>query len=293
MKTMIDARRETGGPISVRIVACCIGCIFAVACLGFADDVPLATYALTFQVGNAPLQTISNTVVPNTVASITQSGSPGNGAQYTGQALASTFTPPFVQVQGEVDAQETAALAESLAVDSAIFYYFQVEQTAPAPVDVVPLLIHSNVEADASAAGTGSAKAVADFAIPDLNISHPEAAMCDATSCTSSSSMSFNDSASATAGQDIQVQILAGGVAGAIGVPNCCGGHATFQAIADPTIQIDPSFAYADDFTLAFSPNLTPSAAAPEPSSIVLLATGLLALMALVCSSGLRRRFED
>ena len=288
---MIDAPRGTGRPISLRTVGCCIWCIFAVACLGFADSVPLATYTLTFQAGIAPLQTITNTVVPNTVASIIKQVQSAS-SQSTGQALAETFTPLFVQAQGDVDVQETAP-PTSLAVGSTILYYFQVEQTAPAPVDLVPLLIQSNVEADASSASTGAANAFADFLIPDLNISHPEVAICNGATCTSSSSMSFTDSPSATAGQNIQVQILATGDAGAIGMPNCCGGHATFQAIADPTIQIDPSFAYADDFTLAFSPNLTPSAAAPEPSSIALLATGLLALIALVCSSGLRRRFED
>jgi hypothetical protein len=286
---MIDAPRGTGRPISLRTVGCCIWCIFAVACLGFADSVPLATYTLTFQAGIAPLQTITNTVVPNTVASIIKQVQSAS-SQSTGQALAETFTPLFVQAQGDVDVQETAP-PTSLAVGSTILYYFQVEQTAPAPVDLVPLLIQSNVEADASSAGTGAANAFADFLIPDLNISHPEVAICNGATCTSSSSMSFTDSPIATAGQNIQVQILATGDAGAIGMPNCCGGHATFKAIADPTIQIDPSFAYADDFTLAFSSNLPP--AVPEPSSIALFATGLLALMALVCSSGLRRRFED
>ena len=246
-----------------------------------AQCIPLATYSLSFQQSFGPLQMITNTVVPNTVASISQSGAV-NGGLYTGRALASTFTPPFVQVQGDVDAQATAELTSmGLDVGSAIVYYFAVEQTAPAPVDVVPLVIQSNLHADASFAGNGGAFSDASFFIQGLSIFHYEAAMCDQASCTSPSEMSFTDSASAKPGQDIQVQIATGGNANGTGSDlDGHTGQAAFQAIVDPTIQIDPSFAYADDFTLAFSPNLPPSAAAPEPSSIALLAIGLLALMA-------------
>jgi len=286
-----DSNRHGRALISLTKAACCIGLILAFACLGLADSVPLATYSLSFQAGpTAPPQVISNPVVPDTVASIIQSVGLGSGAQYTGKALASTFTPLFVNVQGEADAVPSAPLT-SVALASTIVYYFQVEQTAPAPVDVVPLLIQSNVEADAGAAGDGVANAAAAFLVPALNISHPVTALCNGIDgCTSSSSMSFNDSASATAGQNTQVQIVASGDAGAFGAI-VVGGHATFQAIADPSIQIDPSFAFANDFALAFSPNLTSSV--PEPSSIALSATGLLVLMGVLSSSGLRRRFED
>ena len=264
------------------------------------SSIPLATYTLSFTLDDAPTQTISNTVVPNTVASIIKSGNNSTGAAYTGRASAdtgqaSTSTPILVSVQGEVDAQQTApAVTIGLTVNSVISYYFRVVQTAPAPVDVVRLLIHSNLHADASASGTGGAPTVsAGFSILDLNIFHSETAMCVATICMSPSEMSFTDSASATAGQDIQVQITAGGTAGAASGFLQPSGHATFQAIADPTIEIDPNFAYADDFTVVFSPNLPSLTAAPEPSSIVMLAIGLLALMALVRSNELRRRFED
>lgn len=291
MKTMTDSRPKTGRPIPIRSVAACVGCLFAIACPGFADSVPLAIYDLSLQVNDAKPQTITKTVVPNTVASIIQSGTIATGATYTGQAAAdtgqaSTSTPILVSVQGEVDAQATAPINEiSLDLSSSISYYFRVKQTAPAPVDVVRLLIHSNLHADATTSGTGIASFVsADFAIPDLFIFHHEMA---------TSEMSFTDSVSATAGQDIQVQISAAGSGVATGALDCCAGHAKFQAIADPTIQIDPSFAFANDFTIVFSPNLPSTTAVPEPSSIALLAIGLLAWMALLRSNGLRRGFED
>jgi hypothetical protein len=245
-----------------------------------ATAVPLATYSLTFQVDQAPGQTISNTADPNTVASIIQSGANDSGAQYTGRAVTSTFTPLFVQVQGGVDAP---ALAPSsivgLSVSSSISYYVRVVQTAPAPVDVVPLVIQTTLHADASATGSGgdANPVMASFEITSLNIFDFELANCSAASCTSPSEMSFTHAASAMAGQDIQVIIAAAGTATGFGAVDCCTGHATFQAIADPTIQIDPSFAYLDDFAVVFSPNLTPAAAVPEPSSIALLAIGLLA----------------
>jgi hypothetical protein len=51
-------------------------------------------------------------------------------------------------------------------------------------------------------------------------------------------------------------------------------GTGEFQAIADPLIEIDPSFPYRDSFSLVFSENLV-----PEPSSARLIALiGVLAL---------------
>jgi hypothetical protein len=297
MKTLKDADRR-GALISTAAVVWCIACPLTVPSVTFADEVPLATYTLIVQVDNAAPQTVSNTVVPNTVASVNTLQS-SSGTQLVGTALASTFTPLFAQVQGEADATPTAPPSPPniIAEGSTITYYFQVEQTAPAPVDVVPLVIDGNLEADASAVDNGAANAVALFAIPVLNISSQALAMCNGKDCPNpSSSFHFIDLASATAGRNIQVQILTSGDAGAFGSgapPFGSGGHATFQGIADPAIQIDPSFAFAGDFTIAFSSNLTSSAAVPEPSSIALLATGLLALMAVLRSNQVRRRFED
>ena len=256
----------------------------------------MATYTITVQVGTAGSpQVFTNTIVPNTVAGVNSTGSL-NGAQFEGLATAQSFMPLSVLVDGEVDKLAKGAPVTAFTEGSSISYYFQVEQRAPAPVNIIPLLVHGHLDVttggNLAAAGEGAADATAALSIPALNISPIVSAFCNRISCASSTSgmsFAFNGSANATPGQNILVQLLVAGDAGT--VPGFNVGSSTFQAFADPEIEIDPSFVFASDFTLAFSPNLTPPTATPEPSSISLLATGLLALMAGVRSNGVRRRF--
>lgn len=294
-KTTTDAHRQSRALISIRRVACCIGCVLSVPCSSFADAIPVATYTITVAVGTTGSpQVTSNTIVPNTVAGVNSTGSL-DGAQFEGLATAQSFMPLTVLVEGEVDKLAAGAPVTTFTEGASISYYFQVEQTAPAPVSIIPLLVHGHLQANAggnlAAGGEGAADATAALSIPALNISPTVSAFCNRISCASSSSMSFsfNGSANVMAGQNILVQLLVAGDAGAI--PGLNVGSSTFFAFADPEIEIDPSFAFANDFTLAFSPNLTPPIATPEPSSIALLATGLLALMAGLRSNGVRRRF--
>jgi hypothetical protein len=64
---------------------------------------------------------------------------------------------------------------------------------------------------------------------------------------------------------------------------------ASIHAVVDPTFEIDPSFAYADDFELDYSPGYYPSGSAvPEPSTWLLLASGFGAL--ILCRGSVRRR---
>jgi PEP-CTERM motif len=50
---------------------------------------------------------------------------------------------------------------------------------------------------------------------------------------------------------------------------------ASVHAVVDPTLEIDPSFVYADDFELEYSPGY---AAVPEPATWTMLAVGFIAL---------------
>lgn len=67
-----------------------------------------------------------------------------------------------------------------------------------------------------------------------------------------------------------------------LSIPSCPSGQSSSGvfAIVDPTIEIDPSFAYAKDFELEYSPGYFPSGSAvPEPSTWLLLASGFGALI--------------
>jgi hypothetical protein len=55
----------------------------------------------------------------------------------------------------------------------------------------------------------------------------------------------------------------------------------SWSATADPTLIIDPSFPYKDDFELLFPPGFSATPSVPEPSSVVLIALGGLALISL------------
>jgi hypothetical protein len=67
--------------------------------------------------------------------------------------------------------------------------------------------------------------------------------------------------------------------------------HASFSAFADPDLEIDPSFPYADDFQLEYSPGFdTPidngGTDVPEPPSVALFVSALVLLLIVSVRSG-------
>ena len=62
--------------------------------------------------------------------------------------------------------------------------------------------------------------------------------------------------------------------------PNCVQGLATASALADPYIYIDPTTPNASQYSIVVSQGIgnTPSGSTPEPSSLILLGSGLAGL---------------
>jgi hypothetical protein len=58
-----------------------------------------------------------------------------------------------------------------------------------------------------------------------------------------------------------------------------------FSITADPTFEIDPGFAFADDFELVFSPGAEPVSNTPEPASVAMLGLGMV-LLGVHCRLG-------
>lgn len=98
--------------------------------------------------------------------------------------------------------------------------------------------------------------------------------------CGGSASNSATLTYNASPGAIYDIEVNAGGGSGV--------GSGTWFASADPEAEIDPSFAYAKDFTLEFSPGpnsgaggTNPPPTVPEPSNVTLLSVGLSALLGL------------
>ena len=58
-----------------------------------------------------------------------------------------------------------------------------------------------------------------------------------------------------------------------------------FNITADPTFEIDPGFAFADDFELVFSPGAETVSNTPEPASVAMLGLGMV-LIGIHCRLG-------
>jgi PEP-CTERM motif len=156
-----------------------------------------------------------------------------------------------------------------------LIYYVEV---VPIPLDVpLPSSWNGYVPLDMSftfnvfmGASTGTASAsvnIFDETDPDFFI---QQSACAGSACASGENpvlgTPINISGEFNPGDVIAVQISVEGGLTSWG---------TWSASIDPEIYIDPSFQYADDFTLIASPALT-SSSAPEPASLALLGTGLL-----------------
>jgi hypothetical protein len=159
--------------------------------------------------------------------------------------------------------------------------YFKVECAGPCPIPLpitVPLIFSGAVETGASRGGTsGLSQGIALFGTPAGEIDACTVAVgtlvatCNGYPRNNSGELDY----AATAGEVYKIGVEVNGFAQSLD------GGGTWFADADPEVVIDPTFPEAADYTIVFSPEL-PTSTVPEPSSSLLLVTGLLALTGAV-----------
>jgi len=190
------------------------------------------------------------------------------------------------------------------------YWYAGVRQTSPTPVPVVgdPLIITGSLKTKVNLTPVGDdpvGSAVA-YASALVHVLEPTGVLAaweyaadsycsdslttnllgmttSVLQCGSNSvpSTGFSVATTSAIGVSMYVSVDAAGAADPTGDSCGCGSgpDAMWSARADPTIIIDPSFPYANDFQVFYSPQLYTNMLAPsvpEPSSMALLAGSLL-----------------
>jgi hypothetical protein len=233
----------------------------------YADDLP------------APIVSLEATGATSTSTTGSITGSTTNtvilgGTQVSTATAAYGLGDASVSANGSTDGGLNTAVSSAHAV---VVYYVEAVQTGstPVPVSEVPLIFSGSVTTTASGI---QASASASFETPagSLDACSSSTGPCGFPSASSSGTFNYN----ALAGTIYDIEVNAGGGSGV--------GSGTYSASADPEVEIDPSFAYASDFTVEFSPGGTssgggtnPPPSVPEPSSLRLLCAALPALLGL------------
>jgi hypothetical protein len=199
----------------------------------------------------------------------TFSGSYGIFAASDRDTIHATF-----QVEGPglfTGGQEAAILTLSASTSYQVTVNVKPNRIPPPTIKAVPVLaLATGSVMCGGAAQVAAADVSVDFLTPLVN---PAFASCGSQNPVQIPSFESQLSGLFQIGVPSNVVMA---VSGALGLQAIDAGTdvGSFNATVDPTIEIDPSFAYADDFELDFSPGVTgvTSNDVPEPSSLALLA---------------------
>ena len=236
------------------------------------------------------------------VATASDASEPGALIPFSSHAFASTTISSTLSGLGAFISGDGANEATTSNANAG-FSMEAVEITQPTGhFDFIPVDVHGTLTASAAAHGMGpsgqtinvrslavfhliqtesvqvscvSSEAVCDVQQQDGS-SFSDSKQPDLTNVTSSLSYSFQaglpPNQVVTAFADVESEMSISGILDEEGTAI----NAQYSALSDPAIEIDPSFAFKDDFELVFSPNLfSPTSAVPEPSSTLLFAAGL------------------
>jgi len=202
------------------------------------------------------------------------------GGSYYGTATTIQGNETLAQVKGDISlsSQGTPPFIFSdqlgIGVEADTYYQVMVVNTHFVPSNVKGVPIIGTTAGTTSCSTEAGDSAVAQVVVDDIVYAKaqcpPEPGLIDT---------SFSTKATSTFPIGVPVNV----VVSAYGTLNLGVGydqdvdHGTFYASADPSFEIDPSFPYADDFELVYSPGLAmppDGTDIPEPGSLLLLAVG-------------------
>lgn len=160
---------------------------------------------------------------------------------------------------------------EGLGYASLTYYYVVGYTGTGSPAETVPVLVNATSEVGVSYSGDS---AISEFAITGFD------GQIQQYNATTNNSLTLTDRFSTPAGDDITAEVSTAGdeikYSVTMYVDATCPQGAIGEATGyvDPTLEVDPSFADASDYSVFVSPQLV-----PEPSSICLLAVSAIGLL--------------
>ena len=208
--------------------------------------------------------TLCEGITPNPVKNPSSCSVPGG-------ASGSVLLSPSAQTVSHAEVPEGGVSSQAL---TNLKYFFEV--TGGKVGDLVPLLVETNLEASATGR---EAFAAADIQVTTMPPLPTVVAVCTDGSCPFGTSFSGEFSVNAVSGQIDSVLLVTQSAVGGL-----FGGRA--DALVDPFISVDPSFAGASKYSILLSDGVgngdggmgTGSGAVPEPASFALLGVGLATL---------------
>jgi hypothetical protein len=249
MTLFTDSSGSARGParLPTRVWALTIAAFAMLVCTSRSEAQAIAAASYIVSIGGSaglPVACGQNEPFPYSCAFSFQSSNPA--AQYVVQGLTSGGSVPAADIQASRSGSLGGAAGLARVIYSAVVRSTQ----QPPPATLVPVRVHIRGHASASAIGgisSADATAFASFASVSRGVT------------ASSSPLQGPPSAEFDVTQTVEVtvdQVYEARVEGSYFLDPAGEGNTSAQAVADPEIIIDPSFAFADLFYVESSRNI-------------------------------------